>query len=1351
MKTTIRTYLTYFFILAVLCACQNDSEQPSSGSGFYETSPAIATELSNQRVMDFAEDANGYIWIATFRGLNRYNGHDYHQYYCNDDSLSLPDNQVNTVFCDSKDRLWIATVNGACRYTEQDNFHHVRMIEGSNKNGYQFVENHQGKIFINLVNSFAVYDEQNDCFTHEVKRHDPMDLYTQRLYVDQKDNLWVVNGWKIRSYNSNTLEPKDSVELDQFMGLSCMMGDEIWMANNADFKIYSTSKKQFVPVPDAIRNHSLLQKTVVNYLHPSHDMLTICTRDGIFLYNLKTQTLSHQSDIGFPVKEDEFIANKAFTDSHHNLWLGSQNQGMVIRYTGLQTFNANSLLSVLMQNKGVSSVIVDKDENLWLTTDRDGVFHYNTKTHNIEQFNLKDYSFNGFAGNYDAYCIYQDREGYLWMCIGAGQIAKFQYQDGKLSLLKSYGAFMPLTLYQDKNGTMWAGTYSDLLYTLPKGADEFQVQRVQSTDFSYTSVIKELNDGSPVALSWATGLQNLNIEDRKLEKAPVNAEDMQLSVKRSVFLPTSLLQDKKGRIWIGTVANGLLCYNPDSKHINSVMGVPCTDICSLEEDDEGNIWVSTMNGLSKYDPETQTFSNYDATDGLGGNQFYDRSSCKLSDGTLIFGGTHGITVFNPKDTKQKLNLPLHFEDLKVHNVLIHPSEDGEFSKSLVFNPEIHLSHTQNGFAISFAALDYSQNGQLHYHYQMEGVDKYWVDAKNNRDAYYANVPAGCYTFKVKATNNDGSIVQGENAIKIKVSPAPWATWWAKLLYLALLIGLVYILLQDYLHIQAEKQKTLQAERDRLQEQHVNQMNMSFFANISHEFRTPLTIISGPIEQLCSDASITGENKHLLYIVQRSTKRMLRLVNQMMDFHKLENDTLKLEVKNQDIISLLQQFTDVFTINAKEKDITLNVYGLEDKFMMWLDADKVEKITTNLLSNAFKFTPAGGKITFSFDVISRQEAATQYPLSDKDTDQQYVKISVKDSGKGIPEDQLEKVFERYYQLDNQQQGNYHWGTGIGLYYARNLALLHHGYIKAENRQDQQTGAIFSFILPATGTCYTQEEKSYEQATQNVLFPLQGPDSEELPEDEPDGRKRILVVDDDVEVAHYLKALLAGDYHILTRFDAESGIKAMQEEAPDLVISDVIMPGVNGYDFCKQIKDNLQLCHIPVILVTAQTTTENQVKGLNSGADAYVIKPFDPSYLKALIHSLLQNREKAQHILAQSTQADEVPEEVLTPQDKTFMTELYNIMEKELNNPDLDVTYMTEVMRISRTKLYYKIKGLTGENPSVFFKHYKLNRAAELIREGKYTLSEIADMTGFNTLSHFSTSFKKQFGVSPSEYK
>lgn len=1025
-----------------------------------------------------------------------------------------------------------------------------------------------------------------------------------------------------------------------------------------------------------------------------------------------------------------------FSDSQGNLWIGSVDQGYVVHYRYKKLFNNNSYLSSFFKDKSVISLSADKKRNLWIATLMDGIYVYQFADQRLERIEHHEL----FHGNEEstAYInqVYVSKvDETVWMTTTSGEVLRCSYENGDFRVNERYPVVMPMSIVEDEKQTIWVGSASRFLCILPKGDKSFHTLPVFN-GYTFIPGLLPVGDGNMLVAAFNEPLELLS-SDGKQYGFNMNKQDFERCIRRSVFIPTDLYKDSYGHIWIGMVSNGLMCYSPESGKVTSLPGTACTDISSIEEDKQGNLWISTLYGLSKYMPQTGKLVNYYEADGLGGNQFYDRASCQLDDGTLVFGGTHGLTIFQPTDMRVRHHIPLLFEDIKIHNVLVRPGKGACIDRHLSYNPDINLKYDQNGFSISFAALDYSESERMHYYYKLDGFDRYWIDAHNNKEAYYANLPAGSYTFRVKITRNDQSTIVGENAIRVIMHPAPWATWWAYCCYLIVGIAILGFFIRDVKRIRAEKQAALLAERAKEQEQFINKMNMSFFANISHEFRTPLTMIAGPVSLLYSSPDITGNNKNLLRIVQRSVNRMLRLVNQMLDFNKLENDTLKLKVRPTEVIVLLKELTDIFRINAENKSITLATSGLEGSFIAWIDEDKIDKIFTNLMSNALKYTPAGGRINVNFDIVSGEDAV------------QAVKIEVINTGQ-IPDDKLEKIFERYYQISDEHGGIYNWGTGIGLYYARSLARLHHGSLTASNLKDDNK-VMFTLIVPVGQSAYSEAERSHEQVNQLEAFPLEENPLPVKPDPDLDKEKKtIMVVDDDSEVAYYLEMLLGSDYQVVCRFNAESALEAITENAPDLILSDVVMPGKDGYWLCREIKESLQLCHIPVILVTAKTTIENQVEGLNVGADAYVTKPFEPHYLMALIKSLLNNREKTRSLLSRSTQTDKMDENVLSPQDNMFMTELYHLMESELSNPELDVTRMTQLLKISRTKFYYKVKGLTGENPSVFFKTYKLNRAAELLKEGKYTISEIADMTGFNTLSHFSKSFKQQFGIPPSEY-
>ena len=1315
-------------------------------------SPLIANDISNQKVSSFAEDAQGHIWMGTFRGLNRYNVHEFHQYFCTDEQNSLPDNQIQTLYKDSRDRLWISTVNGMALYTEQDNFKRIPM-ETASRNSVQILEDKSGRIYINTSVSLCRYDEDREAFVDLLSLINNGFSIPSHCFITPSNDLLLASSMSIKMFDVETMQLKDSVAVQNYPGYYAMMKDgRLWMSSYAGLAIYNTNTFAFEEVPEIIRSHPELYKSSVSYIcqYGEASIIFNTEKNGLFLYNKAEGTFRHQSENGFPFAVPDVKINCMFEDSRNNLWIGSYDQGYYVIYDYQGRFNNDSWLKSSIGQRSVVSVDSDSKDNIWISTLKDGLYLYNSDNELFRRINLcRLFNLDG-GDKLDISYVFVDRDDKVWLT-GGGGVSRCRFDGHHLSIEKFWPVFFPMAMSQDSEGRVWIGAFGENVYYISPSDDRIHSLKTVSSYFTFTPYCLPLNDGNILTASFQRGFCEIDASEKHVRQIAVEDQIWKNSIRRSVFVPSCMYQDNDGTVWVGTVANGLLKYDVSDGSLNTVPGAPCLDIAAIEEDLQGNLWVSTQYGLGKYDRASEKFINWFASDGIGGNQFYDRASCRLSDGTLVFGGTHGLTVFNPMDVTTHRDVSVYFEDLKVHNRLMRPGVDECIDKALPYKPEIRLTYAQNSFSISFAALEYGEYERVDYMYMLDGFDNHWIDAHNNREAYYSNVPAGKYDFKVRVTNSDQTVVVAENAIKVSVAAPMWLSWWAVLLYLICLFWIGYFIIKLRKQIQAEKIAKQQAQQEKEQEKKVNDMNMSFFANISHEFRTPLTMISGPVAQLQDSSEMTEENKRLLNVVQRNIRRMLRLVNQLLDFNKMENDLLKLQVKPIDLITQLRNLTDIFQVAAAEKDVTFRTYGLEDSLTVWADEDKLDKICFNLLSNAMKFTQAGGKVEFGIDIISREEALRFVALEEKDVDNRYMKIVVKDSGSGIPESQLEKIFDRYYQLENQTRGFYNWGTGIGLYFAKSLAQMHHGYLKAGNREDGP-GAAFTLILPISESSYAETEKvNISDADASSPYKISSVKYSAGPVNvSGEDRKKVLVVDDDADVIHYMKELLSPYYDVTSRFNADSAYTLMKEEAVDVLISDVVMPGKNGYELCRQIKENIQISHIPVILLTAKATVEDQVEGLGCGADAYVTKPFEPQYLLALIGSQLKNREKLRAMLGQSTDMEHVEENVLSPQDNAFMAELYQLMEKELSNSELDVARMTEMLHISRTKFYYKVKGLTGENPSVFFKRYKLNRAAQLLGERKYNVSEIADLTGFSTLSHFSTSFKKQFGVSPSEY-
>ncbi len=1361
--------MLFVFILCafILSACT--TEHLSERSDVLAPDLQIASTLSNQRISSITQDSLGYIWMGTYRGLNRYNGHEMQQFFCDDEPHSIPDNQVWDVFTDRQGRVWVATKNGVAYHTEREGFRHVHLADAS-RLSEGFAQNRAGDVFLLQADQVLRYDSVTCSFESVIQGLGSTSYLNNNMYIDDDDKLWVVCESRVSCYSTYTFSRHDVIDCsDWAVTRSCLYGDQLWLSHQNELRIYDMIRHQWLEVPEVFGRHPEFRSAFVECMQPMpQGRMLLGTRNGMFEYDPFAQELIHESEAAFPFEAPGFVVTHIFCDDKPNLWLCSASQGFVVRTQNTRHFNSDSYLRSAFKGIPVASVALDGQQRLWVGTQAEGLYAYDLQSHAVCHYDLPDPA-TMQGSQLRIYSVMVDSQGDVWVTCTPNGVMQLRPQGKSLQYVHGYDLPMPIAIGEDSEGTVWIGTYSNLYYSHRQDDAHVEEHRILSNIPSYTSCLKPLADGRMAALTKSQGLRFIDSE--RMEMMPTVFTDSLLAscISRSTFLPTSLLQDKAGDLWIGTVSNGLLHYDLQQGTLTAISGASCNDISSVEQGSDSNLWISTQDGLCKLDTETLEFTSYYESDGIGGNEFYDRCSCRLPDGTLVFGGAHGLTVFNPSDLQEELRPRLYFENLKVNNRIVRPWQQQGIDCSMQTTSEVHLRHDQTNFSLSFAVLDYSGSERYDYQYQLEGFNRQWVDANTSREAFYANLSPGCYTFRVRATSKDQHRIIAERSLPIYIAPAPWATWWAHLIYTCIAAALLFYIIRLIQRNRAERRTRLMSEREKEHERRINRMNMSFFANVSHEFRTPLTVISAPIKQLIAANEELGlrneelgmKNEELLRIVQRSVNRMLRLVNQMMDFHKLEDDALRLEVRRQDIIQVLQQSAEVFRLQAAEKKIELRTFGMEDNYLLWIDADKVEKIIYNLLGNAIKYTPSGGHIDLTFDATPQQ-----------------VRFSVADTGQGIPEDQQAKIFERYYQLHRQQQGLFNWGTGIGLYYAQKLAHLHHGNISVENRKEG-TGAIFTVTLPAHELAYSDEEKTQLQPTQQSLFPLEAADalSSKSRIIEPSNSRfqsigvdsnrlesstsapestlpTVLVIDDDVEIVHYIKTLLSSRYQVIGRFDADAGLEVLQQKAPDIILCDVMMPGRDGFDLCRQVKNDLQLCHIPVVLLTAKTTTSDQVQGLGVGADAYVTKPFDPAYLLALIDSILKNREKVRHLLSANTQTEaleDIEDNVLSPQDKQFMTELYNIMEQELANPDLDVSHITDMLHVSRSKLYYKIKGLTGENPSVFFRQYKLNRAAEMLREGKYNVSEISLLTGFSTLSHFSTSFKRHFGVTPSEFQ
>ena len=1342
-------------LLAVSCSKYDGGELPQPAEGSF----ALSSQISNLKVNGFAEDKYGHIWIATSRGLNKYTVNEYHQFFSVSDSLGLPDNQINAVHSAQDGTLWVTTFNGVARRSAGGGFTRVPVMDSS-RNISLMMETPRGEMLFSNGTTLFRYDSGQEAIRPVIREFNSFGAHPS--IIGRDGLIWNISGdgLVLNCYSTADFSLVLSIPLPHVAYHICDAGaGELWLSGMGSLSILDARTGQFKPLPAAIKAEKRITGGDIDMLFAPDDrsVLLNVIGKGFFLYSRPREKVLFQNDADFPYDIPENEVRSIYLDSAENLWLGTTDRGFSVSYHDRGLFGSNKYLTGAFQDRNVTSVCPDLGGGMWISTFRDGLFRYDINSMEIlpvDTYRLISDSSVGYIRVSGMFC---DSAGDLWLLFTDKMRAiRCRWNGRTLQPLKVIYAMYPLCVAEDDRGYIWIGGVGNRLIRYDRKDDCTQeVPFIGPEEWTFVSAMVMREPGKLMLAAFGRKPLEVNTYSFESRELPLDDDQFNACIKRLTMAPSCMMMDGAGDIWIGTLANGILRYSGKDGSISPVEGsLPCQDICSISEDRHGNIWISTMDGLARYDRTTGSFVHFFEADGIGGNQFNERASCMLPDGTMVFGGLHGITWFNPLDTPAKRTVPLVFENLTVHNRLVTPSAKGPIDKPLADKPDVRIKDSQNGFDISFAALDYSGYEQIRYAYKLEGFDRDWVKIGTRHNAYFANIPPGKYRLLVRITNGSHSVTETVESLDIKVLPPWYRSWWAILLYVLAGLFVLSMIYTFYRHVHKVRKQAArrihevrrereQAEEAQKAEKALNQIQMNYFSNVAHEFRTPLTLIAGPAQQLAASDTVKGQDRQLVDIINRNATWMLSLVNQLLDFNRIGNSKLQMKVAKMDIVPPLKGIADLFRHNAKSKGIELNTYGLEDSFTMWADVDKVQKVVMNLLSNALKFTPSGGRVSLSFDVVTRDDAAARFPLTEADKDSRYAFIQVSDSGPGIAPDQLEKIFERFYQASG---GKEILGSGIGLYYARALTGLHHGYIKAWNAPEG--GAVFGLVLPVSASSYTEDERTDEKPQlQFVEAPVAGEESSAS-----DGRanKRIAVVDDDIDIANYLKIMLSPQYKVSLYFDAASAMKSMEEDIPDLIISDVVMPGMSGYELCEKIKGDLQLSHIPVVLVTAKVAVESQVEGLHKGADAYVTKPFQPAYLLALVKSLLDNREKLHRQLGSVTTTEELAPEALSPRDAAFMKELYELMEKELANADLDIMRITEMMKISRTKFYYKVKGLTGENPSVFFKRYKLNRAATLLKEGKYNMSEIAYMTGFNTPSHFSTSFKKQFGVPPSDF-
>ena len=950
--------------------------------------------------------------------------------------------------------------------------------------------------------------------------------------------------------------------------------------------------------------------------------------------------------------------------------------------------------------------------------------------------------------------IYEDKSGILWIATYFGGLNKFDRKTEKFYAYRynpsdpnSISEDIVISIAEDPSGFIWAGTPDNGLHRFDKEKKEFTFIKYKlddPDDLSSTYAANLYVDRS--GLLWISARLDgiFSYDYRKdifvhYENDPHNTNSLGNNVVDLIF------QDNSGNYWFGLAGKGL--DKLDKKHnrfthYTTRDGLPGNNIYSILEDDKSNLWISTEKGLSVFNPQNNTFRNFDTEDGLPGYLLW--CGCKSKTGEYIYGCSSGLAVFHPDSIKENNRFPpVYITDFSLFNKPVAIGYDSLtkrtiLSRSIIGCDQLELNYDDKVFSFEFSVLDYYSPENNKYAYIMEGFDKDWTYTEPGRmTATYTNLDPGQYFFKVKASDKYGKWAAVGALIKIVILPPWWQTTWAYIMYLLFIICAVYIAWKTQvkrIRIQHEYEMS-KFEAAKLHE--MDQIKSRFFTNISHEFRTPLTLIIGPAQKLLEKAEdeISKEN---IDTIQRSARKLNKLVDELLDISKIEAGEMRLKAAEVDLISLIKDTVFPFQPFAERKKIELKLSYDEDQINIYLDKVKADKILNNILSNALKFTPEGGRVEVR---VKRNDKTAE--------------ITITDTGIGIRKDKIDKIFDRFYQADDSRTREQE-GTGIGLALARELIELHRGRVEVESEEGKGTTFRLTFLLG----------KEYLKADEICEEELNGEAGVEMPEpeiknesikgdnkivdfSEDTPKKQILIVEDNMDVRKYLDGILVREYTVIEAKDGEEGLNKSFEYLPDIIISDIMMPKIDGLQMCSQLKNDPRTSHIPLIMLTARAAINDKIEGLETGADEYIMKPFEAAELKARIKNLLEQRKRL-HEHFRNYGYLEIDSKNVSLPDHQFIQNSIELVNKYIDSSELGVDFLASRLSVSKSVLNKKLSALTGDTPAEFIKRIRLSRAAKLIELNAGNISEIAIEVGFSNPAYFAECFRKQFGISPSQY-